>query len=519
MGSYKAFERQCVRNLLAGTALSVVPAGVYYLSTLPLTAWQLGMLAILGVLDLAALLPLDVAVLKWTLRPVRQALAADGDEPQLAAGYARLLDSPRLVLLRVYGPHAVAASAGITALILLANRQLGLGVPTQFFPFYWLLNLTVVPVAHAVYEFAAMERALQPPARELAARLGSHRPEVRGFPLESRMRVFFPLLAFAPIAVIVFAVYAHMQAYGTWTGLTWKLAAIGGTSAVLFLFLMYTLGSQFRTHTRLLTDALDRLGRGELRTRAELFTTNELGELATHVNTMAAGLTERQRLRDLFGAYMTDEVATALLAKGDHAEERTEKRFVAILFVDVRGFTAFSRDRAPEVVVSVLNKLFEATVDAIAAEHGTVNKYLGDGLLAVFGAPVILENPCAAALAAAVAMSHRLRGLNHLFAATGVPPMKIGIGIHAGTVVVGSIGSEKHKLEYTVIGDPVNVASRIEQLNKELGTEILVSEEALQAAGEAWRLAAAKPTSQRVKGIEDAVTVYPIDAAAATKAR
>jgi adenylate cyclase len=183
---------------------------------------------------------------------------------------------------------------------------------------------------------------------------------------------------------------------------------------------------------------------------------------------------------------------------------------VAILFVDVRGFTAFSQHRTPEVVVSVLNKFFEAAVDAIAASGGTVNKYLGDGLLAIFGAPVALEQPGCAAVEAAAEISRRLRALNHLLEATGVPAMKIGIGIHAGEVVVGSIGSPRHKLEYTVIGDPVNVASRIEQLNKSMDTEILISEEVFRVLPEPWRGLAGAPVSEPVKGIDQPVKVYPL---------
>jgi adenylate cyclase len=272
---------------------------------------------------------------------------------------------------------------------------------------------------------------------------------------------------------------------------------------------MYELGGQLDKHTRQLVAALDEIGRGNLGGRVELYSTDEFGQIAGHINTMATGLAERERLRDLFGAYMTNEVAAALLAKGDHSAERTEKRYVAILFLDVRGFTAFSNERPPEVVVGVLNKLLEQAVEAIAERKGTVNKYLGDGLLAIFGAPIALENPCEAAVAAALEIAKRVRGLNHLFAATGVPAMKIGIGIHAGEVVVGTIGSPKHKLEYTVIGDAVNVASRIEQLNKPLGTELLVSDEVWAKCGSLQNVFGVALTEQ-VKGVDKPVKVYPV---------
>lgn len=528
---FPEFYRRCVRNMVKGTLLSIVPAGAFYLFVFPYEPRQLAVLGILGFVDLLLFLPLDVLILKWTLRPVAAALAVSGpkgptyQEPPdaglkvrpstevLRRGMERLLDAPWIVVLRVYGAHAPAASAGITLLVMAANRWLSLGIPGNTFPLYWILNMTVIPVAHVVYEFAAMERAIQEPARVLAPEVALAELRAVPFTMGRRMGVFFPLLALAPVLLVSTAAYFKSQALGTQAQeLLRALALIGISCFALLLFLMWTLGGQLKQQTATLMETLDRVGRGDFRSRAELYSTDEFGQIAGHVNTMASGLAERERLRDLFGAYMTTEVATALLAKGDHSAERTEKRYVAILFLDVRGFTAFSNERTPEVVVGVLNKLLEAAVEAIAEKRGTVNKYLGDGLLAIFGAPIALENPCAAAVEASLEIAKRVRALNHLFAATGVPAMKIGIGIHAGDVVVGSIGSAKHKLEYTVIGDAVNVASRIEQLNKPLGTELLVSEEVWAKCGPLQQVFGPAMTEQ-VKGVEKPVTVYAMLAA------
>lgn len=510
---YPDFYRRARRNLVLGTALSVLPGAAFYFFVFSYTWRQLGVLAVLALVDLAAFLPLDVAILRWSLGPVKRALAAEATPEAKPHGLARLLDSPWLVLLRVFGPHAICFSAGITVLVIWANRSLGLGIDAGTFPLYWVLNLTVVPIAHAVYEFAAMERGIQPLALELARSVPVSDTPARAFTLEKRMRIFFPLLTLAPIVVVSSAVYLRVRdALGPEAHrLLFDLAAIGGACAGLYLYLMYVLGRQLHEQTAELIAALDCLGRGDLRSRAELYTTSEFGQIAAHINTMALGLSERQRLRDLFGAYMTSEVASALLARGEHDTGRTEKRYVAILFVDVRGFTAFSRERPPEVVVGVLNRFFEAVVGAIAESGGTVNKYLGDGLLAIFGAPVALENPCGSAVKAALEISKRVRGVNHLFAATGVPALKIGIGIHAGDVVVGSIGSPKHKLEYTVIGDPVNLSSRIEGLNKELGTEILISDEVYLRAGAACQAFAQASMKMEVKGVEQPVKVWVVE--------
>jgi len=512
---FPEFYRKCVRNMMVGTALSIVPAGAFYFFVLPYSPQQWAVLAVLGVLDLLIFFPVDVAVLKWTLRDVQRAFEPGADEAAKLAGLKAALDAPRRVIFpRIYGVHAVAASAGITLLVMAANKWIGLGVPTSTFKLYWVLNLTIVPVAHVVYEFAAMERAVQPLAGELLRTSAATMDCARPFTLQQRMLRFFPMFVLAPMAIILLALYLHATEH--WSAMLdvghvmRDLISIGAASAGLFLLLMYWLGKQLSRQTGTLLTAVDRIGGGDFAARAELYSTDEFGQIAGHVNTMASGLAERERLRDLFGAYMTTEVAAALLAKGDgeHVADRTEKRYVAILFLDVRGFTAFSNERSPEVVVGVLNRLLEAAVEAIAQQHGTVNKYLGDGLLAIFGAPIVLENPCAAAVEASLEIAKRVRALNHLFAATGMPAMKIGIGIHAGDVVVGSIGSPKHKLEYTVIGDAVNVASRIEQLNKPLGTELLVSDEVWSKCGPLQSMFGAA-MSEQVKGVEKPLKVYP----------
>ena len=514
---YPAFERRAIRALLIGTALAMVPGAAFYAFAFSYTPRQLAIICALALFGIAAFLPLDILLLRATLRPVRHAFAPNATLAQKRLGLARLLDSPRLVLIRVFGPHALIFSAGITILVVLANRYLALGIPKNLFPVYWLLNLTVIPIAHVVYEFEFMERNMQPLASALAREINVRDCGARPFTLAHRMRIFFPLMTLAPMIIVAVSILLR-----EWDVLGPKavplmrdVAFIAAACAALFLFLMYTLARQLHDQTAIITTALDRLSYGEMNTRAELFTASEFGAIASHINDTAVSLRERQRLRDLFGAYMTSEVADALL--DDHGSGRTETRFVAILFLDVRGFTAFSSARSPEQVVDVLNQIFAAAVDAIASNGGTVNKYLGDGLLAIFGAPVRLTEPCRAAVAAALEISNAIRELNSRWAAAGIPPLGIGIGIHAGDVVVGSVGSPEHKLEYTVIGDAVNVASRVEQLNKKLGTEVLISDVVFRAAADLQKCAGTA-IAEQVKGIADAVTVYPLSGTISTTA-
>ncbi len=182
---------------------------------------------------------------------------------------------------------------------------------------------------------------------------------------------------------------------------------------------------------------------------------------------------EQQRVRQAFARYVSREVADQILG-AENVFASGSRRDVTILFSDIRGFTSLSEDMAPEEVVSQLNDYFEAMVEAIFRHGGTVDKYIGDGIMAIFGAPIACDNHAVRAAQTAVAMREALERLNERRAAAGLPHLKIGIGLHTGDCVIGNIGSPE-RLDYTAIGDVVNTASRIEGLTKEFGVDILAS--------------------------------------------
>jgi adenylate cyclase len=148
------------------------------------------------------------------------------------------------------------------------------------------------------------------------------------------------------------------------------------------------------------------------------------------------------------------------------------------MFLDIRNFTTFSEQKSAALVVDYLNVVFDATIDAVVRQHGIVNKFLGDGFMAVFGAPMSETNASRSATLAALDIVARVEDL---VARGAIPSTKIGIGVHTGVAVVGNIGSSARK-EYTVIGDVVNLASRIESMNKELGSRVLISDATYLAA-------------------------------------
>lgn len=166
------------------------------------------------------------------------------------------------------------------------------------------------------------------------------------------------------------------------------------------------------------------------------------------------------------------------------------------MFVDIREFTRFSESRTPAEVVAYLNRLFDELVAVVRAHGGCVSKFLGDGFMAVFGAPLIDPDACRHAVDCARALLAKVEELNR---AGALPPTRIGIGLHAGAVVAGEVGAEERK-EYTVIGDTVNLAARIEALNKEFASSLLVSEDVLAAAGLAIPSDAISRGPMQVKG-------------------
>jgi adenylate cyclase len=212
---------------------------------------------------------------------------------------------------------------------------------------------------------------------------------------------------------------------------------------------------------------------------------------------------ERSRVLQVFGQHVSPEVVERLVARED--ETKSELREVCVLFLDIRDFTAFAEKRAPSEVVAFLNTVFEAAVDAVVRRHGIVNKFLGDGFMAVFGAPIAEGNPCASAVDAALDVLDRVGKL----ADDGlIPPTRIGMAIHVGPAIVGNIGSARRK-EYTVIGDVVNVASRVEALNKELGSRLLVTEEVWRACGRSHLTPNARDPL-RVRGRDAPVRIWQL---------
>jgi len=215
-----------------------------------------------------------------------------------------------------------------------------------------------------------------------------------------------------------------------------------------------------------------------------------------------AAATARDRVTNLFGQHVSPQVVERLMAEGTSVAG--DLRRVAVMFVDFRGFTAGAQSRTPQEVVDRLDGAFAVLVDILDRQGGIVNKFLGDGFLALFGAPLEASDAAHRAVAAGREM---LAAMDRINAQTSWP-LRIGIGIHFGEVVAGNIGSPRRK-EYTVIGDTVNFASRLEALNKEFGSHFLISASVREALGEDGEDAVALG-EVRVRGYEQPVAVFQL---------
>ena len=316
----------------------------------------------------------------------------------------------------------------------------------------------------------------------------------RNFPVLGRYVNALVETSFPTVLLYLLAGYltAPVFIFGAWPALLYFLVIIlstlrldfalsaftGAVAAIQFFALAFvTLHLGWRTEDPRLSIGYQ-LTRSAVLLAAGLLAGYAGATIRSHFRRALAAASARDEVTNLFGQHVSPSVVERLLAMG--AAELSEMRSVCVMFVDIRSFTAAARTRTPAEVVARLDDVFEILVDIVDRRNGIVNKFLGDGLLAIFGAPIEDPFEAANAVAAAREMLSAVEASN-----AGNPwPIRLGIGIHIGQAVAGTVGSPRRK-EYTVIGDTVNLASRLESLNKEMGSQLLVSEAVREAAADA----------------------------------
>ncbi|MGW6194955.1 adenylate/guanylate cyclase domain-containing protein [Kribbella sp. NPDC055110] len=327
---------------------------------------------------------------------------------------------------------------------------------------YLLTEFTLRPIA---------ARALvdsPPPRRLLAAGL------------KARTLFFWAVGSGVPVAgLMLAAVLALIEGDVTSTRLSVVILALGIVALGNGYLLTWLSAKSVVAPVRSVRDALSLIGEGQLDVSIPVFDGTELGSLQAGFNRMADGLRERERIRDVFGRYVGPGVVQEALTSDSLGGE---DRYVAVLYVDLVGSTELAAQRPPAEVVQLLNRFFAIVVAEVDRQGGFVNKFAGDAVLAVFGAPAELADPAGSALAAGRELSRRL--------ADELPEATAGIGVTAGIVVAGTVGDVRRH-EYTVIGDPVNEAARLSELAKTAPGRLIASmtavEKATPAESDQWR--------------------------------
>jgi adenylate cyclase len=284
-----------------------------------------------------------------------------------------------------------------------------------------------------------------------------------------------------------------------------RAAAFGGVGLLLATGGGVALSRWIARPLRNLGVQAQRIRDGDLSVSIQPDSRDEIGTLAHTLADMVQGLRDRDFIRDVFGRYVSPEIASQCLRDRAALKLGGELRAVAILMSDLRGFSALSERLGPETMIELLNRYFARMVPVILAHGGTIAEFIGDAILVLFGAPVEATDDAERAVRCAWAMQRAMKTFNRESGAAGLPELTMGIGVHAGRVVAGNIGSPD-RVKYGVVGPPVNLAARIESLT--VGPQTLLSADILARVTAIAEVG--PPTSVSLKGIAEPVLVFEL---------
>lgn len=449
-----------VANLIGvGLAIALATVGIPEPS-IPWDAWWMNYLVVPLYIAIAFVLGATIGTvrlvrsLRWSIRR---------EEPNAAQAKAAIVGPWRLTALQALlwgvGTVVMTVGYGIINPELIPKTALVIG----------LSGVVVCAISYQITEFALR------PAAAAALEAGFRAP--RKGRLRMRAATAWSIGSGVPILGIFLVVL-----FGTFRDETSKLDIFVAVTALAAIALLTgPLLTLLNVDTlvaplRVLGNAIRRVRDGETDVAVRIFDGSDMGELQAGFNEMTGGLAERERLRDLFGRHVGRDVAETALGLG--VQLGGSEQVVGVLFVDVVGSTTLARQRPATEVVDLLNRFFEVIVTAVEENDGLVNKFEGDAVLAIFGAPAPLTDPAGAALSASRAMMRRL--------SREVPEVRAGCGVTYGTVVAGYVGAAD-RFEYTVIGDPVNEAARLSTYAKADPTVPWASGSAFDAAEPAER--------------------------------
>ena len=422
------------------------------------------------------------------MRPINEWIGGARDEEQTQEAWRAAVGLPLAFILR---DLAIPIVVAITPACIWAVIVLDLSWPA-FFP---LFAGSLVALGYsAVLHYLVLEAGMRPVLIDInqsqaAPRLSAG---VSAIPLRVRLMAALPLINL--ITGLVVAAITSGGGGGAALGADVLVAVAVATTISLELTVLFS-----KSILRPIADlqrATQAVREGRYDVSVPVTTGDEFGELAASFNQMVQGLAERERIREAFGTYLDKSVAEYILSEG--FSEEGEEVDASILFLDVRDFTGFAASADAKEVVARLNALFEAAVPIIARHGGHVDKFIGDGLLAVFGAPNRFPDHPDRAVRAACEL---VRVIN----ADDGPGLRIGVGVNTGRIVAGSIGGAG-RLNFSVIGDPVNVAARVEAATRDLDENVLITAATAERLTDAIQVASRG--SHRLKGLSEPVELF-----------
>lgn len=370
--------------------------------------------------------------------------------------------STRLISRQSLLLAATWAVSGLVFVALNIRGGLAIAVPT-------FLGVVFGGIAAASISLLLTERSLRP---ILVAAAHDSKGVVTAPGVLARLMSLWLLSSALPCAVVLGLAFVRSHGWVIQKTASIELPIIVTSLAAVLLGLpvMILTSRSISQPIGEIVDAMAQVEQGNIDTFVGIYERSEIGRLQSGFNRMVAGLAERERLRDLFGRHVGSDVARRALEEG--ASLSGEVREAAVLFIDLVGSTTLAASRSPQEVADILNQFFEIVVSAVDQRRGQINKFQGDAVLAVFGAPLPAPESPSAALATARALRSELRRL---------PLVDFGIGVSAGPVFAGNIGAE-NRYEYTVIGDVVNEAARLADLAKVVEARILCTAVAIECA-------------------------------------
>jgi adenylate cyclase len=476
-------------TLELGTAPFVITAATLGLFTFYYDAPAGEFFTVLGIALGAC--ALTVAVVLWRtyprLRPMTRWIAGKRDPESTERAWATAVGLPLdLVRRDLLIPVFLTVIPGCVAAVYFMDLR--------WYDFFPLFAGACVSIGYSmILHYLAVEGGMRPVLKDINRDLSPRRAAtVSALPLRWRLLATMPMIN----VITGLIVAALTSGGGSGANLGLDVAIAIGVATTVSLELTVLLSKSILRPIADLQRATDLVREGDLDAAVAVTTGDELGELAASFNQMVAGLRERERIQEAFGTYLDKEIAEYILS--DAFSEDGVELDVSVVFCDVKDFTRFAAGAEATEVVRCLNDLFECVVPIISKHGGHVDKFVGDGLVAVFGAPEPSGDHAERAVRAAVEMAQAAND-------PGRDGLRIGVGVNSGRVVAGSIGGAG-RLNFSVIGDSVNIAARVEAHTRETGDEVLITDETKRRIADGIEIRARG--SHELKGIDEPIVLY-----------